>query len=196
MCACHLAEWGLTQEHIVSLDEHNPVVRLNVDLSFPWVPHRMVKGREQSFACLTGICNSQACCPDKTAVQAWSEARLPNASSEDRPGSREGAMLPDVFCCDPGLTSFPQVQNCLVEGAGIEGPWGTASGIRLFWIGQDIQLSLGQMEPLHVYTQRLIYALPSVVLTNHGQAGKMPLLLIDQPEDRIHKWLARPQQTH
>lgn len=81
MCAYHLAELGLTQKYVISLNEHNPVMRLNVDLSFPWVPHRMVKGRKESFACLTGICDYQTCCPDMTVLQASLKARLPNVSS-------------------------------------------------------------------------------------------------------------------
>ena len=43
------------------------------------------------------------------------------------------------------------MQNCLVECATIERPWGAASGICFLWIGQHIQLSPGQMETWHAY---------------------------------------------
>ena len=52
-------------------------------------------------------------------------------------------------------TSFPQMQDRLIECARIEGPWGAAPGIRLFYAGQDVQLSPGQMEALQSHANRV-----------------------------------------
>ena len=122
--------------------------------------------------------------------------------------SREAKLSQEYHIADHGSSSrdylrrptiFPQMQNCLVECAAIERPWGAASGIRFLWIGQHIQLSPGQMEPWYAYhrcqvtsVQLLLeYTHPS----NHSRAllSKAGLCSIRNQVRPDRQMLAKPQ---
>lgn len=62
------------------------------------------------------------------------------------------------------------MQNCLIECAAIERPRGAASGVRLLWIGQHIQLSPGQMKTLQAYTDVRHICASLCPPFNHSQA--------------------------